>query len=70
MKRVSIERELGAYFELVEIGTRLFVSGLMEAGLSRKRAKKEAARLQKERFMRGDAPGLVARAWKAGIWRA
>ena len=69
MSRVSILRELGAYFELVEIGKELMISSLIEQGFTPLEAKAEYARLHKERFIRGDPPDLVQRAMKAGIWR-
>ena len=67
--RVSILRELGAYFELVEIGKGMMISSLIEQGLTSLEAKTEFARIHKERFARGDSSGLVQRAMKAGIWR-
>jgi hypothetical protein len=69
IRKVSIARELGAYFELVEIGRELMISSLIEQGLTPFEAKTEYARLHKERFSKGDPQGLVQRAMKAGIWR-
>jgi hypothetical protein len=66
--KVSIARELGVYFELVELGKKLMISSLIEQGFTVLGAKREYARLHKERFARGDPPNLVLRAMKAGIW--
>jgi hypothetical protein len=68
-RKVSIFRELGAYFEMVEIGKEMMISSLTEQGLTPLEAKIEFARLHKERFLRGDPPDLVQRAMKAGVWR-
>lgn len=66
--KVSIFRELGAYFEMVEIGREMMISSLTEQGLTPLAAKIEFSRLHKERFIRGDTPDLAQRALKAGIW--
>lgn len=68
-RKISIFKELGAYFEMVEIGKELMISSLIEQGFTPFEAKTEFARLHKERFARGDSPDLTRRAMKAGIWR-
>ncbi len=68
-KTVWMGRELGAYFEMVELGQEMMISSLTEEGFTRDEAKREFARLHKERFSKGDPPGLVDRAMKAGIWK-
>lgn len=65
---IDMSNGMAAYFEMVEFGKAMMLSSLVERGLTVAQAKVEFARLHKERFMRGDPPGLVARALKAGIW--
>lgn len=69
ISRVNIARELGAYFEMVEMGQHMMISGLVDQGFTLIEAKREYARLHKERFTKGDSLGLVQRAMRAGIWR-
>lgn len=67
-KTVRMDTALGAYFEMVELGQDMMISGLIDEGLTPTEARREYARLHKERFARGDSPGLIDRAMRAGIW--
>lgn len=57
---IDSSAEMEAYFGLVRIGRELAVQGLMRDGLTRARAVREWARLERAEFSR--------RFPKAGIW--
>lgn len=67
-KPLDITAEMDAYFGLVEIGRELAIQGLMHDGLSRSRAEKEWARLQRRDFARREEPPFSRRFPKARIW--
>jgi hypothetical protein len=56
------------YFGLVRIGRELAIQGLMHDGLSRSRAEKEWARLQRAEYARREDPPFSRRFPKARLW--
>ena len=67
-KPLDITAEMDAYFGLVEVGRELAIQGLMHDGLSRFRAEKEWARLQRREFARREEPPFSRHFPKARIW--
>ena len=65
---VDISSEMEAYFGLVRIGRELAIQGLMHDGLSKARAVKEWARLERAEFARREDPPFSRRFPKARIW--
>ena len=65
---IDISAEMEAYFGLVRIGRELAVQGLMHDGLSKARAEKEWARLERAEFARREDPPFSRRFPKARIW--
>ncbi len=65
---IDITFEMDAYFGLVRIGRELAIQGLMHDGLSRTRAEREYARLQRLEFARREDPPFSRRFPKARIW--
>jgi len=67
-KVVDISHEMESYFGLVRIGRELAIQGLMHDGLTRARAVKEWARLERAEFARREDPPFSRRFPKARIW--
>ena len=65
---IDISNAMDAYFGLVRIGRELAIQGLMHDGLSRIRAVKEWARLERAAFARREDPPFSRRFPKARIW--
>ena len=65
---IDISNEMEAYFGLVQIGRELAIQGLIHDGLSRARAEKEWARLERAEFARRENPPFSQRFPKARIW--
>lgn len=65
---IDMERDMNAYFEMVEVCAGFGVQGLVDEGLSEPEAREKWAALRKERFARKDPPWLLAMARAAGIW--
>jgi hypothetical protein len=55
---IDIFAEMEAYFGLVRIGRELAIQGLMHDGLTKSRAVKEWARLERAAFARREDPPL------------
>ena len=65
---IDISAEMEAYFGLVRIGRELAIQSLMHDGLTRARAVKELARLERAEFARREDPPFSRRFPKAKIW--
>jgi hypothetical protein len=65
---VDITSEMEAYFGLVRIGRELAIQGLMHDGLTKARAEREWARLERASFSRREEPPFSRRFPKARIW--
>jgi hypothetical protein len=67
-RAIDISSPMEEYFGLVRIGRELAIQGLMHEGLSRARAEKEWARLERRQFARREKPPFSRRFPKARIW--
>jgi len=65
---IDISAEMEAYFGLVRIGREIAIQGLMHDGLTKARAKREWARLERASFARREDPPFSRRFPKARIW--
>jgi hypothetical protein len=65
---IDISAEMEAYFGLVRIGRELAIQGLMHDGLTKARAVKKWARLERASFARREDPPFSRRFSKARIW--
>jgi hypothetical protein len=65
---IDISVEMESYFGLVRIGRELAIQGLMHDGLTKARAVKEWARLERAAFARREDPPFSGRFPKARIW--
>jgi hypothetical protein len=65
---IDISAEMESYFGLVRIGRELAIQGLMHDGLTKARAEREWARLERASFARREDPPFSRRFPKARIW--
>jgi len=67
-RALDISAEMDAYFGLVRIGRELAIQGLIQDGLTKSRARREWARLERASFARREDPPFSRLFPKARIW--